>query len=95
MQNISWRHHYLPVFYLEGFTNEENRFKIYDVQNQSFIKDGKEFSPKSYFFEKDSNTMTKDGIKDDFLEKRFYSDMDSKIALIIKKNKSSWFNCRE
>ncbi|WP_299157027.1 DUF4238 domain-containing protein [uncultured Christiangramia sp.] len=85
MQNKSWRHHYLPVFYLEGFTNENNQFKIYNVQNEAFVKEGKEFSPKSYFFEKDGNTITKDGIKDDFLEDRFYSKMDNKIALILKK----------
>lgn len=85
MENKSWRHHYLPVFYLEGFTNKNNQFKIYNVHKKSFVKEGKEFSPKSYFFEKDGNTITKVGIKDDFLENRFYSNMDNKIALILKK----------
>lgn len=85
MQNRSWRHHYLPVFYLEGFTNEKNKFKIYDVVNKTFIKNGKEFSPNSYFFEIDGNTITKNNIQDDFLEKRFFSEMDNKIALIIQK----------
>ena len=82
---ISWRHHYLPVFYLEGFTNENNEFKIYNVQQNSFIKDGKNFSPKSYFFQKDGNTIYKNNIKDDFLETRFFAKMDSRIAVLFNK----------
>ena len=45
-QNISSRHHYIPQFYLRGFTNESGNFKIYDVQQKRFIKNGKDFYPK-------------------------------------------------
>jgi len=59
MKKISWRHHYLPVFYLKGFTNENKKFLIFDKEQNRFIKNGKEFSPSSYFFKKDANTFLK------------------------------------
>ncbi len=82
MDNISWRHHYLPVFYLKGFS-KNGKLKIYDVEKKAFIQGGKEFSPKAYFFEKEGNIVK--GInneKDDFIEK-FYADFDTKMAEII------------
>lgn len=64
----SWRHHYLPQFYLKGFTNENGTFKIYDVTQGKFLKDGKEFSPASYFFEKNANTIQSDKVDSERLE---------------------------
>lgn len=89
MKNISWRHHYLPVFYLKGFTNESNRFKIFNVKKGDFVKNKKEFSPESYFFEKDSNTITFDNQSDDILETKFYSNFDNKIARLFETINSS------
>lgn len=78
--NISWRHHYNPQFYLRGFTNAEGKFKIFDVESQRFIKDGKEFAPESFFFEKDGNTVVNtSGEADDFIEKHF-SELDNRVA---------------
>ena len=28
MNQISWRHHYIPMFYLKGFTSKSGKFKI-------------------------------------------------------------------
>jgi len=89
MSNISWRHHYLPIFYLKGFTNQLNKFLIYDVQQKRFIKNGKEFSPTSYFFEKDSNTFIKDEDKNDFLEKKYYTPFDDKASNLFELINSS------
>lgn len=86
---ISWRHHYLPVFYLKGFTKESGLIKIFDVEKKEFIKNGKEFSPESYFFQKKGNTIiTPDNEESDFLE-NFYSHFDNNIAKLISKINSS------
>jgi hypothetical protein len=88
MDNISWRHHYLPVFYLKGFS-KNGKIKVYDVEKKTFVQGGKEFSPKSYFFEKDGNIIRGlDSEKDDFIEK-FYANFDNKMAEIITRINSS------
>ncbi len=84
MNNTSWRHHYLPEFYLKGFTNQDGKFKIFDVHRQLFIKNGKDFSTESYFFEEDGNTVHTDKGADDFIEKRF-ADVDSRVADLFNK----------
>jgi hypothetical protein len=80
MNRISWRHHYIPQFYLRGFTNNKGYFKIYDVEKKRFVKNGKWFSPQSYFFEKDSNTFIQETQKDDFQETKLYSTIDQDIS---------------
>lgn len=83
--NQSWRHHYLPQFYLDGFTKEAGKIKVYDVQNKRFVKGGELLSTKSFFFEKNGNTVvSKDGTSSDFLEK-VYADMDSNVAEFFKR----------
>lgn len=82
MSEPSWRHHYLPVFYLKGFTKNSGKLKIYDVINKKFVDGGKEYSTKSYFFEKDANTFIKDGVKSDFIEE-YYSDFENKISKLV------------
>ena len=83
INNISWRHHYVPEFYLRGFTNPEGTFKIYDVERSTFIRNGKDFSPESFFFEVDGNTfVTQQGEPDDFIEKG-YSDLDNRVSKLF------------
>jgi hypothetical protein len=89
MTNTSWRHHYLPVFYLKGFTNKSDKFLIFDVDKGHFIKNGQEFSPSSYFFKKDANTWIKDGEKDDFLERKFFTPFDNRISKLLDQIHSS------
>ncbi len=89
MKKLSWRHHYLPIFYLKGFTNKNEQFKIYDVEQKRFIKNGKLFSPNSYFFEKNANTFFGEDTTDDNLETKFYSEFDSKTANLFEKINSS------
>lgn len=88
MNNISWRHHYIPEFYLRGFTNQIGKFKIFDVKGQSFIKNGKDFSPESYFYEEDGNTVATENGPDDFIEKR-YGDIDNTVAEVFNRIKNS------
>ena len=84
MSNNSWRHHYIPQFYLNGFTNEYGSFKIYDVENKRFIKNGQDFHPSQYFFEENANTITisKTQESNDKLED-WYSKDDNRIAEVF------------
>lgn len=88
MNNASWKHHYLPVFYLKGFTKDSGKFKIYNVEKNNFVQNGKEFSPKAFFFEKNSNTIFSDNGDTEFIENS-YSTLENKIAKIIQKIDSS------
>ena len=88
MESISWRHHYLPKFYLKGFTSVNGHFKIYNVVKNKFIQNGKEFSPESYFFEIDANTLINSIEKDDLIEKE-YSQIDDRVAKIFQKINNS------
>ena len=85
MNELSWRHHYIPEFYLRGFTNESGKFKIFDIENDEFINGGKDFTPRSYFFEKHGNTLESNSKKDDFLETTFYSRIDNDISNLFQR----------
>ncbi|MFC7772427.1 DUF4238 domain-containing protein [Flavobacterium sp. GCM10027622] len=82
MNNLSWRHHYLPVFYLKGFTKESRLIRVYDVEKKQFVQKGKEFSTESYFFEKNGNTIFYGDKQSDFIEKA-YSDLENNISKIL------------
>jgi hypothetical protein len=89
MNNTSWRHHYIPEFYLKGFTDVNGFFKIYDVKKQSFKRNGKDFSPESHFFEKNGNTVFINNKADDFIETKYFSHTDNRIAILFDKIKNS------
>ncbi len=82
MSNTSWRHHYIPQFYLKGFTSNNGTFKIFDVVKNRFIKGGKDFFPESYFFEINSNTVIANNEKDDFIEDT-YMKFDGNASEIL------------
>lgn len=79
---ISRRHHYLPQFYLKGFSNQEGKFAVFD-KKRKVLKNGY-YSPKSHFFEKDRNTFTIEGEETDFLE-NLYSDYDNRLSDLFEK----------
>ena len=87
--NQSWRHHYIPQFYLNGFTSKDGKFKIYDIQKKDFIKKGKDFPPESYFFEKDGNTMITDNGSTVFIEESFQRKETKAAEVFNRINKSS------
>jgi hypothetical protein len=61
----SKKHHYLPRYYLRGFTNSGDGFFVYDKQGDKIF----ETSPDGAFFENNLNTVTfKKGDSSDFLE---------------------------
>ncbi|CAM1368773.1 conserved hypothetical protein [Tenacibaculum litoreum] len=83
------KHHYLPEFYLNGFTNEFGKFMIYKLEKANFVKNGKEFYPSSYFFERDLNTIKYKRKSFYFLEKQFFSSLDEQAYKVIDKLRSS------
>ncbi len=88
MGQISWRHHYIPEFYLKGFTNETNQFSIYSVRSKRFKQDGKLFSPESHFFKKHDNTIADLKRSPTDLLEQHYAILDDKIAPVFKKLKN-------
>lgn len=63
--NASKRHHYLPRYYLKGFTNGDNKFFVYDKEKDRIFVS----SPDTAFFENNLNTVKlPSGHSSDFLE---------------------------
>ncbi len=78
---VSKKHHYLPEFYLKGFTNEDGRFSIYDYKQKRIKKNL--FYPSTHFFD-NRNLVTVEGEVTDIPEK-LYSAIDERHAPLIKK----------
>jgi hypothetical protein len=61
----SKKHHYLPRYYLKGFTNSDGTFFVYDKKANNIF----ETNPNGSFFKNNLNTINfPDGTKSDFLE---------------------------
>lgn len=79
----SHKHHYLPVFYLKGFTNQENQFFVFDKLYESIkIK-----YPTNSFFEIDRNTATIGDKRSSLLEE-IYQNLENASAPHFEKLKS-------
>lgn len=83
---ISRKHHYLPIFYLKKFTDENEQFDVLNVKT-NFIKPGPH-DPAKFFYEKDDNNVIIEGVETDFIEKEFgkIDDKASKVFDNICKN---------
>jgi hypothetical protein len=90
LNNASTRHHYIPRFYLNGFT-ENRKFSIYMVDSRRFKKAGGTFSPSSHFYIENDNTFSANGKTTDILEESF-SRKDSLIAKTFDKIRSATSN---
>ena len=82
MKPISRKHHYLPEFYLRGFTGEDEKFAVFDLETKNLKT--KRLTPSQIFFEYDRNTFEIDGVKDDFVEK-MYGRLETQIGRVFKK----------
>lgn len=95
---ISRKHHFLPQFYLKGFTNNDGQFRIFNVKNHQSKQKGKLFYPSSHFYKTNSNTINFETGESDFIEK-LYEKIDCDIAKIILKirngNAENRFNVSE
>ena len=83
---ISKRHHYIPEFFIKGFTDNDGMLWVYDKKYDKILKDRK--SPKGIFFENDINSISVNGKSIDLIEQA-YSKIDNKYARKINKIRDS------
>ena len=79
--NLAQKHHYLPRFYLKGFTNKKGFFYIYDCKSDRVNK--REFHPNNIFYD-DRNFIEVNGVKSD-LPEQMYSVIDNRHSPLFKK----------
>ena len=87
-EKLSKKHHYLPRYYLRGFTDSDGGFFVYDKHT------GKIFptSPDAAFFENDLNTAElPDGNQSDFLE-GLYTAIENQSWNSLDTIRASTFN---
>lgn len=82
--NISKRHHYIPQFYLRGFTNENKTYFIFDKKKEEI----RETIPKNSFYQNKRNTSIIGNEKSVLLED-LYSYFDSVTAPELRKIQES------
>lgn len=66
---ISKRHHYIPEFYIKGFTGEDGLLAVYNKEKKRIEVNRK--SPKQVFFEWNRNTFKINGEDNDIVEKLY------------------------
>lgn len=79
---LSFLHHYIPQYYIKGFTGGDGMLSVYDKQRDE-IKKGRKGS-KGVFFEKDRHTISFDDMKTSMIEDKFFADVDTQHAPHIK-----------
>jgi hypothetical protein len=84
MEQISKRHHFIPQYFLKGFSNEKNLFYLYKVYQSKIEKNL--YSPDSVFFENFRNTIIYNDKESDIIEK-IYSHFDNSFALFFNEVK--------
>jgi hypothetical protein len=87
---ISKKHHYIPIFYLKGFTDSNGQFYIYDKAKDEIRLS----SPENSFFEKFSNSATIKDEKSDLAE-QILAYFDGRTASYLEKLRSSSFEEQE
>lgn len=80
--NNSNRHHYIPIFFIKGFTNENGKLFYYDKNKNKLDRNPK--SPKQLLFEWNRNTVTINDKEIDVVEKLFQL-AESKLAVTYNK----------
>lgn len=89
----SQKHHFLPIFYLKGFTDKNGKFKIFNIKTKKYKQKGKLFSPSSHFYMLKDNTIVTDFGEDDFME-QFYEKIDNNTAKIFQVINSNTYENR-
>jgi hypothetical protein len=79
--SISKRHHFIPKYYLNNFTNENNTFFVFDKKHPKKILSR---SPKQVCYENHRNSIFgKSNIPHPYLEEEVYSFFDNNHAQIF------------
>jgi len=83
LEKKSSRHHYIPQFLINGFTDDKGLLHIYDKQADKILT--KQRPSKSIFFDIDRNTVEiKENLKSSVIEDYLYSEIDNKTSKVIK-----------
>jgi hypothetical protein len=85
-QNMKKRHHYIPVFYLNGFSDQDRRLCVYDKNKISNFNDVLIKNANSTAFENNGYTIiSPDGTKDsESIENKFKETEDIAAPLLKK-----------
>jgi len=87
-KNPSKKHHYLPRYYLKGFTDSGGSFFVYDKRTDKIFST----STDAAFFENNLNTVTlPNGSPSDFLE-TLYREMENQSWNSLDSIRNSTFN---
>lgn len=79
--SISRRHHFIPKYYLNNFTNNDNKFFVFDKKYPNKIVSR---SPKQVCYENHRNSLFgKSNIPDPYLEEKVYGSLDNKHAKVF------------
>lgn len=77
----SKRHHFIPKYYLNNFTNNDNIFYVFDKKYPNKILSG---SPKQVCYENHRNSLFgKSNIPHPYLEEKVYGFFDNKHAQVF------------
>lgn len=88
-ERFSKRHHYLPIFYLRGFTDNEDRFHVYDKISGKILESQK---PDSKYFEKHLNNYKLDGKIQFTMEEPYFTPQDTEAAPLFFKIRNSAYS---
>ena len=81
-QNPKRRHHYIPVFYLNGFTGSDECLYVYNKDNKPVFKS----SPEGIAYEIDYFSFsTSEGVKDSETIENNISELEGQFAPVINK----------
>lgn len=84
MRANSFRHHYIPQFLINGFTDKEGFVYIYDKVKDKILDNKR--SPKSIFFETNRNTIENSNLEStSLIEDEFYMKLDDDSSKLIQK----------
>lgn len=77
---LSSRHHYIPEFFIKGFTGIDGKVTVFDVQKGEILSARK--SAKQIFYEWNRNLFEVHGLDTDFVE-NLYSKSDNDFATLF------------
>lgn len=89
MANYSRKHHYLPVFFLKGFCDEDGLLYVYDKINKKILTKQK---PESKFYENDLNNYKFEGDIKFSLEETVFNRIDGDGSQLFKRLKDGEFD---
>lgn len=81
----SVKHHYLPVFFQKGFTDEHERITVYDKKTDRYLLNQ---SPRGWFLEKNLNRAFRDGVVFNEWEQAVMARIDDRAAPVIENIRS-------